>query len=212
VSVGGNALTTMDDKWQNQACPILDRSSGLRRAGAACFGGCSWCWRPVGRVSGAYPPACVLRRPPPLLAAALRALLVASTGVTSIASASIASGASIMRVACIFCGSFFSACLSGDLSALSRAALCRAGGCDSGAQAALSVLALYASAIGSSSSNRKKNDSEIGDQQATPQPLRRIALRRIAQRSPASLIPFAVRLLDARPALPLAWRPPPIDG
>ena len=61
---------------------------GAQRAGAACFGGCSWCWRLVGRVSGAYPPTCVLRRPPPLLAAALRApLVVAGSAAATVATA-----------------------------------------------------------------------------------------------------------------------------
>eukprot|EP01046_Picozoa_sp_COSAG06_P001871 COSAG06_NODE_62_length_27058_cov_17.867725_28_plen_183_part_00 len=52
------------------------KSKAQGRTGAACLGGCSWCWQLVGQVSGAYPPTCVLRRPPPLLAAALRALFV----------------------------------------------------------------------------------------------------------------------------------------
>ena len=66
----------------------MDRSTGQQRAGAACFGGCSWCWRLVGRVSGAYPPTCVLRRPPPLLAVALRALLVvAGSAAATVATA-----------------------------------------------------------------------------------------------------------------------------
>jgi hypothetical protein len=75
--------TTMDSKWQDRACPILDRSSGRSKGGRGLFWGCSWCWRLVGRVSGAYPPTCVLRCPPPLLAAALRALLVAAGSVAA---------------------------------------------------------------------------------------------------------------------------------
>ena len=56
---------------------------GAVEAGAACVGGCSWCWRLVGRASGAYSPTCVLRHPPPLLAVALRALLVVAGSVAA---------------------------------------------------------------------------------------------------------------------------------
>jgi hypothetical protein len=50
--------TTMDKKWQELPGQFLIRSTGRWREGAACFGRCSWCWRLVGRVSGAYPPTC----------------------------------------------------------------------------------------------------------------------------------------------------------
>ena len=72
--------------------PDLDRSGRQRgravEGGRGCFGGCSWCWRLDGRVSGAYPPTCVLRCLPPLLAAALRALLVvAGSAAATVATA-----------------------------------------------------------------------------------------------------------------------------
>ena len=74
--------TTMDKKWQNLPGQFMDRSTGRcgRCGGRArpVWGGCSWCWRLVGRASGAYSPACVLRHPLPLRAAALRAPLVAA--------------------------------------------------------------------------------------------------------------------------------------
>ena len=82
----------MDKKWQNLPGQFMDRSTGRcgRCGGRArpVWGGCSWCWRLVGRVSGAYPPTCVLRCPPPLLAAALRALLVvAGSAAATVATA-----------------------------------------------------------------------------------------------------------------------------
>jgi hypothetical protein len=61
----------------------MDLGVNFIKGGRGLFWGGSWCWRLVGRVSGAYPPTCVLRCPPPLLAAALRALLVAAGSVAA---------------------------------------------------------------------------------------------------------------------------------